>query len=221
MTGKTHKAVGVCVGIAFTYWGIKTYGDPMFAISTVASAVGAMLPDIDHDNSKLGSQRKIVVSAASKVLSALFGVVVALICVRLALSKLYTQLAIMLLLIILPVLVLSILASLPFVRKALKFFTKHRGIMHTLAIPLLLYLGFMLISNATARFALIAMAAGYMSHLLLDCLTNRGCPILWPMVLKNIALLSIKTGSKAEYAVSYTLTGVFLLAFFIYQAILK
>jgi len=220
MTGKTHKAVGLCVGIAFTYWGIKTYGDPMFAISTVASTVGAMLPDIDHDNSKIGSERKIVVAAASKILSALFGLVVIAICARLAISGLYMQLMIMMLLIILPILLLSILASVPFIRKKLKFLVKHRGIMHTLVAPLLLYLGFRMITNNT-RFILLAMAAGYLSHLILDCLTKHGCPILWPITRKNIALLSIRTGSIAEYVVSYTLTGFLLAVFFIYETMPK
>ena len=136
MSGKTHKAVGICVGIAFAYWGHNLYGDSMFVLSTAASAVGAMLPDIDHNNSALGSHRKKVVDTASKILSALFGLVALAFCGILIASEMYTQLIIMMLLIVLPIFVLSSLARLLFIRNTLKFFRKHRGIMHTLAAPL-------------------------------------------------------------------------------------
>ena len=161
----------------------------MFVLSTAASAVGAMLPDIDHNNSALGSQRKKVVDFATKILSVLFGLVVLAFCGILIASEMYTQLIIMTLLTVLPIFVLSSFAHLPFIRNTLKFFVKHRGIMHTLAAPLLLYLGYTLILNTTVRFGLLAMAAGYISHLFLDCLTKRGCPLFWPVIPRNISLL--------------------------------
>jgi len=192
MTGKTHKTIGVCVGIAFAYWRVKTYGDSMFVIGTISSAVGAMIPDIDHNSSKLGSYRKTVIDSAAMIISTLFGFVVVAFGAMLAVSGLYNELIIISLLIILPIYVLTLLARRPFIRNTVKFFKKHRGIMHTLAAPLLLYLGHTLITNATVRYGLLAMTAGYMSHLILDCMTKRGCPILWPIIPKNISFLHKK-----------------------------
>ena len=204
--------MGICAGVAFAYWGIKEGNNPVYAVSVLASITGAMLPDIDHNKTSLGTKRKMVVDAAVKVPATLFSMMVVAICAMLVYSGSYMQLVLVLLLIILPAIALTILAQIPFVRKAMRFSSKHRGIMHTLAIPLLLFFGAMLVTNEIARINMLALATGYASHLVLDCLTKMGCPILWPIYRRNISLLPIKTGNAWEYIVSYSLAGAVLAA---------
>jgi len=71
MTGKTHKFIGIVVGGAAAYYGVTALHDPVHLFYLVAVPVGAMLPDIDHDNSKLGRSRKNIVSAASTLFGSL------------------------------------------------------------------------------------------------------------------------------------------------------
>lgn len=80
MTGKTHKAIGVATGVALVIYSIRT-SNMMYALGLATAPFGAMLPDIDHDRSKLGAVRKRVTEVIHVaaiivlVLSVLFGVV--------------------------------------------------------------------------------------------------------------------------------------------------
>lgn len=79
MTGKTHKAIGVATGVALVIYSIRT-SNMMYALGLATAPFGAMLPDIDHDRSKLGAVRKRVTEVIHVaaiivlVLSVLFGV---------------------------------------------------------------------------------------------------------------------------------------------------
>jgi len=77
----------------------------------------------------------------------------------------------------------------------INFFIGHRGLMHSIWIPILLYLLLFLIKIDIA----IAVSFGYLSHLLLDCFTISGLRLLWP--LKKRLKGFIKTGSWIEYLV--------------------
>lgn len=52
MTGTVHLGAGIVLGIAYAQY---SNADTLGSISIVAvTALGALLPDIDHENSKLG-----------------------------------------------------------------------------------------------------------------------------------------------------------------------
>lgn len=74
----------------------------------------------------------------------------------------------------------------------IKFFFSHRGIMHSIFLPIILYLLLFMINIDGA----IAVSFGYLSHLLLDCFTVRGVRLIWPLKKKLKGF--IKTGSLTE-----------------------
>ncbi|TKJ17369.1 hypothetical protein CEE44_02440 [Candidatus Woesearchaeota archaeon B3_Woes] len=74
----------------------------------------------------------------------------------------------------------------------IKFFFSHRGIMHSIFLPIILYLLLFMINIDVA----ISVSFGYLSHLLLDCFTVRGVRLVWP--LKKRLKGFIKTGSLTE-----------------------
>ena len=67
MRGTTHKAIGTVVGASIVVYAIKSE-QPMLALGAVTAPFGAMLPDIDHDRSKLGAQRKVVMATINKLI---------------------------------------------------------------------------------------------------------------------------------------------------------
>lgn len=122
MMGKTHLAAGIAVGFCIgtlhsdattpIYWGVVGM-----------SALGSLIPDVDHPNSLI-SQRLL----------------------------------------------------LPF-----HWLLKHRGPTHGALVPTMLSLVSFWHSGADWAIYLAAFAMGYWSHLLLDALTIRGIPLLWPV----------------------------------------
>ncbi len=90
-------------------------------------------------------------------------------------------------------------------------YLKHRGIMHSLTAPFLIYL----IYFAFMRNNLILpFIVGYISHLLLDMLTPMGVPLIAPVSNKRFKIVSgIKTASREDYVLGI----VFYLIFFIFE----
>ena len=89
----------------------------------------------------------------------------------------------------------------------IKFFFSHRGIMHSIFVPVILYLLLFMIKIDIA----IAVSFGYLSHLVLDCFTVKGIRLLWP--LKKRLKGFIKTGSLVENVLFIVLliAGVYFL----------
>lgn len=214
MTGKTHKAIGVATGVAFTLYGVGS-GDAMYALAMLTAPFGAMLPDIDHDRSKLGSQRKEIFDNIEKLITiGIIGTIVTTIVYGLA-----THNPLFILKLAPLVLIIggcSIIGNSPKFKKRYKFLTKHRGIMHTLAVPLAVYLCTFIFDTPFIDPMLYGLSLGYLSHLIADCCTIMGCPILWPFTEKCISLTTIKTGTIWEYIMGGVLIvcivgmGVFL-----------
>jgi inner membrane protein len=72
---------------------------------------------------------------------------------------------------------------------------EHRGITHTLVVPVLL-----LILWALNGYSNIVMGAliGWMSHILLDLNNDKGVPIFFPCTWKKFHILTITTGGKKQ-----------------------
>ena len=81
------------------------------------------------------------------------------------------------------------------VSKTINFIFGHRGIFHTVWIPVLLFL-ILLLFNVKAIIG-IAVLIGYLSHLFLDAITRRGIRPFYPIYNKNINGF-IKTNSIFE-----------------------
>ncbi|MBI4439372.1 metal-dependent hydrolase [Candidatus Woesearchaeota archaeon] len=92
----------------------------------------------------------------------------------------------------------------PLISKFIGFFFSHRGIFHTIYVPLLL---FVLFSYYTGFSMAVAVALGYLSHLAGDALTIQGIRPFHP--LHNLEIRGfLTTGSFAE---SILLIAIFII----------
>ena len=197
MTGKTHKFIGIAAGAAIAYTAIS--GNPANMFYLIACPIGAMIPDIDHDNAKIGRVRKNIVAAVSTLFSS-FALVAILFFLMDAYQKSRLLPAIAtVLIIIIPFALLISLSKIKAVKKNLKFIVKHRGLMHTLILPACMFGAGFLISEPTFKILLTGLNIGYITHIIADLLTTRGCPVLYPVTKKNIKFMKITTGSPGEY----------------------
>lgn len=207
MMGKTHKAIGLATGVAVTLYGIKNFGEPLFALASLTASLGAILPDIDHNSSNLGKKRKKVVSFTSamiKVASIVSVFAIGLICV---LNEDYKSLSILLLSVLLAALFIVFMSMSKTGAKLKKFSTKHRGIMHTLLVPALLTIPLFFVKEYYITAPIVGLIGGYVSHLAADMFTLSGVPILFPLTMRNISLLPVKTGTVWEYVVALLLSA--------------
>jgi inner membrane protein len=83
----------------------------------------------------------------------------------------------------------------------IQFFLKHRGILHTIWIPLLFYHFVKPVSPDIA----LGFAVGYISHLFLDTLTVQGLNLFYPIKYKVRGFM--KTGGFIEEIVQLCIVG--------------
>lgn len=192
MTGKQHKVVGAGFGIAGAYilWS-KTH-DMNAALLVPAAIAGSMLPDIDHDRTKLGRGRKVFTTISSGLASVLIygGIALAgvLLVVTLLGIKSFGFSPTILGIVLGGLLLVAVLRPILKNSKAFKWATKHRGLMHTLVVPALLIVAVYLTPFPLWRALLIGLAVGYLSHLFADCLTVEGCPVFFPISIIPLRL---------------------------------
>jgi len=86
------------------------------------------------------------------------------------------------------------------ISRTINFFFGHRGFLHTIYIPIILFLIFNLINYELA----IAALLGYLSHLFLDAITKQGIKPLYPLIDKKISGF-FKTNSLYEKIIFLTL----------------
>jgi membrane-bound metal-dependent hydrolase YbcI (DUF457 family) len=197
MMGVQHKCVGVGFGIATALYATQGLGDPVGIWALATATVGCMLPDIDHDNSKIGRKRKVVTNLSSNALTGIvIGgiVVVAGIIALTAVGMINTGINGNMLLLGLGCLIAFVVMR-KFIANSntFKWMTHHRGLMHTIIPPIILFMLCCVSSYSVWRWTFIGLLVGYLSHLLADMLTVEGCPILWPLTRKNIRFLKLKT----------------------------
>lgn len=210
MRGTTHKAIGTVVGASIVIFAVKSE-QPMLALGAVTAPFGAMLPDIDHDRSKLGSQRKVVVNLINK---AILGAFVALLGLAVMVGYIKGAAGLMVmkeLLMAIPVCAACLVANSDKMREKFKFLHKHRGIMHTLLVPIFLFIGAFSFHIDWLESLCVGLALGYLSHLMADCLTVSGCPIAWPISEECVRFTKITTGTMWEYVGAVALSGLIIL----------
>ena len=91
-------------------------------------------------------------------------------------------------------------------------YLKHRGIMHSLFMPTLIFLVYFVIYKNTM---ILPFVVGYLSHLFLDMFTPSGIPIFMPLYNKKLKFpITIKTGSVQDHTLGFIFYILFFLFFF-------
>lgn len=199
MNGDDHARVGLGVGIAVAYAAVHSFGVNLLLGGLIIpiSWLSAKLPDIDHDKTKIGRKRKVITNLSSNLLTAIIiggiflcgGLTIAT-GMQLVNSDINsTEASIAFAGLITFALLRKVIGSSDIVQWA----KKHRGLMHTLIVPTLLYLATDALPSVIIQTILIGINTGYISHLFADTLTKDGCPLLFPLTKKPIHILNLTT----------------------------
>lgn len=189
MHGYQHKRMGVAAGIGVLAYTIMSGFDTAAIISIATIPMGAMLPDIDHDRSKVGRVRKKAVSTIKTL--AMIGILAFIgfsyysggLWNAVLNSAYVGGMA----------LIIWVITRNKHVKKQLGFMTKHRGIMHTLIPPAFILGTTFWTTNPVFTFGIYGLVFGYVVHLLGDMATEEGSPILWPLLKANVRYSSFNT----------------------------
>lgn len=212
MMGVQHKVVGVGFGLATAIYATQGLGDPVGVWALATATVGCMLPDIDHDRSKIGRKRKFVVDLSGKVLTAitvgaiiLGAIIIGFMFVGMKESDTNVD---TLLTGIAGIIAFAILRKVVTNNKTFKWMAHHRGLMHTLIPPVILLVLCFVSDYPVWRWTFIGLFIGYLSHLIADMLTVEGCPILWPITTNNIRILKLKTKNASTWLAAVGLAAL-------------
>lgn len=190
MSGKEHRCVANILAVSMLCISLQK-GNTDLAVSAFIVPFASLLPDIDHNNSKLGRKRKEVFDKLSRIFNIAFYVINAVLVLLFIVSNKYIAIrsnVFNLVISIVPILFCIKLATSNVVLKRFKFFTRHRGIMHTLIPVLSILLGALCFKVMIIKDLLFGIAIGYTIHLICDIQTPMGCPILYPISKNNVSI---------------------------------
>lgn len=207
MNGSTHKAIGFAAGASLALYAVCTY-QPLIALGAVTAPMGAMLPDIDHHNTKLGRTKDAVFAFIKKVARIVMIAAMALAVLSLVIPKMSTVIPLCLITVCVG-LFINIALSKTLAEK-IPFLTKHRGIMHTLLLPVVLLIAGRAAQNVVVRSLIVGLVIGYITHLYADSLTVMGSPLAWPISQECVGLKVIRTGSVWEYVAAAIMSIVMI-----------
>lgn len=201
MTGAQHKVVGTGAGIAAALILVVAKEEPVGALVVGTSIVGSMLPDIDHDKTKIGRKRKLFTDVSGKLINTLIygGIILGALLVLLltygfvnfGISPMHMMIGVVGLLII------AVAKKVIMNSNTVQWAAKHRGLMHTLVVPVLLYVLMGMSDFSVWHYSLLGLVIGYCSHLFADCQTVEGCPLLFPLTKNNIRIMRLRTKEKS------------------------
>lgn len=221
MMGTQHKAVGIGFGVALFMYTTTVTKDPYGGLALIGSTVGCMLPDIDHDNSRIGRKRAFVTRMSGKMLTGLvsLGIVITtamLIFTVVQMDNPSSSTNFSKILIALAGFVLvSALRKAIGNSKSFRWMTKHRGLMHTLVVPTILWFATSASAAPIWRDTFLGLTVGYCSHLLADMLTVEGCPILFPLSKNNIRILKLQTRNSSTWLAALVLAALPVIVMYI------
>ena len=193
MTGKTHIAIGITIGLTISS------GQPVEnqLILVLASALGSLIPDLDHPKSKLNQKLLFI---KNKLYSTLFYLSIAIGSIYLYLTtdnNIFGLLG-----------VISFLIGI----------STHRGFTHSI-VGLLLFSWMVKIFTLKYNLFFIhsGFVAGYASHLVADFFTVKGIKLFYPVDSSISSPIIIKTNSLFENIIFLFLSlySMFLLQNFI------
>lgn len=90
------------------------------------------------------------------------------------------------------------------ISKTVSSVTQHRGFTHTLIFGFLLWALFIPLMKYLGKFGVIiqqSFSLGFLSHLALDTMNEKGVMWLWPFLSKHFHILRVRTGSTVEIAI--------------------
>lgn len=204
MTGKQHQVVGIGFGVAATIVCFKYTKDITSLAAGLGSYISCWWPDIDHNNTKLGRKRKAVVdttvSTVSKALTVgISGSAIAIVLTVLGIVNLSAYMPFLIFLLAgcgLVTIIYNIVTS----NSTFKWATKHRGIMHTLIPPIILWSCQYIIPQSIWQFLFIGFTVGYASHLISDSITPDKTPLLFPITTAPIGITLLQKDKKSKNA---------------------
>lgn len=191
MNGKQHFAIGVSVTVSTMLIGLSTSNNAL-VLSSIVAPFGAMLPDIDHDKTDLGRIRYSVLSKIDKSI-----LILSIVAIIVGFYNIYTRFNIFNnIVMIVGFLCVILITQTPLITSHLKFYTRHRGIMHTMVVPAVVMLLSFNADVAFIRSIAISFSLGYVSHLFADMHTFMGCPVAFPITKKYIHVPIIRVHSN-------------------------
>ena len=196
MTGTQHQIVGIGFGIAGGIIGLAETGDMMSLVIPIGAALSCKWADMDHNSTKLGRKRKVVTSTLSKLLGFVANTTITL-SVGLLILHIVNIFSIgnylkYLLLAAMASGIYIVLSNTLGNSKAIKWAKKHRGIMHTLLVPALLFVTSDLVDQTLWKFIFIGFTVGYISHIVADSVTPDKVPALWPITTKPVGITLVR-----------------------------
>lgn len=226
MTGVQHKVVGVGFGIAGAYIATAGNHDPYGVLIAATSIVGCMLPDIDHDKTKIGRKRKVLTSMTTAMANVVvFGGIILGLAAAFLVVKGFADFGLspgVLLGVSAALCVVAILKKIIGNSKTFKWATKHRGLMHTLVVPAIMFFALKVSDFPLYHYGILGLLVGYLSHLFADMLTVEGCPILFPLTKRNIRFpTKFKTKSEVCTTAAYAVAILSVAFAFVYVHVLK
>lgn len=205
--------MGVAASAGILAYMVLAQAPPELTLSLLTIPAGSMLPDIDHDRSKLGRNRKKVSDGIKFITGAVVIGFVAFSYMSGGPSNAILNAGYVGFM----ALLINIIENNKHVKKQLGFITKHRGIMHTLIPPIFLIGTIMWTSNLYYQYLIFGLSIGYVVHLLGDMATEMGAPILWPLTKANVRYFRFNTnrhGRSIElvcnaWCIIFVLAGIY------------
>lgn len=205
MRGRDHLAVGVATA-ALGLWGLKAVGAPIevgtIGLSAVSAGLGALMPDLDHPDSKASNALPLELLVGGLSFGAM-ALVLARLVDRLAgdqsTAAAHAAFAPLLRGALFAVVLALVLLGLSL---ALRAVSNHRGITHSLVFAAGVTL---LGSIGCAVFSLpvlygVAFGWGWLTHLVTDAMTPAGLPsLLWPFDSSQMS--AVRAPSRPSTAV--------------------
>ena len=222
MDGKTHLKLGITSSVAASIFLSKYLNNKELlyyglAIAPVVSILTSQLPDIDSKRSKISQHIPIVnwIKSNTFFTIAIILLFISFIISNLSVIPINEKIAFFLE----PILNLlgndkviyyiEVAHNTSIVMLMIYFFTKiflkHRKLTHCLICCICVSIAsfyFYYIISIPITFSLgLGLSVGYISHIFYDCLTTRGCPLLYPIIKKPIRgpLRSEKHGNLAIF----------------------
>ena len=185
MNGGNHAIVGAAAGVAVSIAALSIGDVQTAALSIPAALIGAKLPDIDHKNTKQGKA-----FAALRAVIPCFACAMAMVYVY---SLLYKGTKINPLFVVIPFIIAYMLRD-------GAWFWGHRHGTHTLIFPLIFVILYFCITSPypVLGSVILAIDAGYMSHLIADMCTYDGVMLLYPFYKKKISLTAIRSKEEGK-----------------------
>lgn len=192
MNGKQHQIVGIGFGIAASVIVLDKTHSLVAPVVGIGSAIGCWLPDIDHNQTKIGRVRKKVTTTLSTTLNiisliGITGLGIGIAGTVLNMVDLSSYMQIMKLLFCLCCFYRAVTGLLDD-SETFDWMTNHRGFMHTLIPPIIIGCICYYINNEIMKMAVMGINVGYCSHLLADSITYSKVPLLFPITKKCVGI---------------------------------